>query len=243
MAEIEIKNLTIEQGDFKLRCDKLSINKEEKVAILGENGSGKTTLLLAISGNMPIQNGSVYLCSKPVSYYKGKEKAKMISFLPQFSDVLFNMDVFNAVLYGRYAQTESIFTMDDYKQTKHIISTFDLEHLKTRGYHELSGGEKRRVMIAKTINQNAKIDILDEPFANMDIKHSLHILKYLKENKKTIIASVHDINLAIAFFDRIVILKKGKIIFNDKTDRIDKEIVDEAYEVDSNVCNARFLFV
>jgi iron complex transport system ATP-binding protein len=243
MSSIEIKNLTIKRKDFELLCPKLTIKENEKVAILGENGSGKTTLLLALTGNIEKFSGSIELFGKPILSYRESKRAKLVSFLPQFSDMLFNNSVFDVVLLGRYAQNGGVFTKQDIEKTKSILYGFDLLKFKDKGYYELSGGEKRRVMVAKTINQDALIDVFDEPFANMDIKHSIKILKMIQKRQKTTIASLHDINFALAFFDRIIALKGGKIIFDGAKDEITKEVVDEVYEINSRIVDNRFIFV
>ncbi len=242
MCSIRIDNLFIKRGNFKLKCEHLFINKGEKVAVLGENGSGKTTFLLAVSGNVENFEGKIELFDKAILSYKEKERAKLISFLPQFGDILFNNTVFDVVLLGRYGQNNGIFRKDDFNKTEKMLSDFDLMKFKNRGFHELSGGEKRRVFLAKTMNQEAVIDILDEPFANMDIKYSLYMLEIMQKMKKTTIASLHDINIAMVFFDRLIVFKKGEIIFDGPKSSITKEVVDEAYEVSCRILDNRFMF-
>ncbi len=241
MCLIDVNGLNVEFGDFKLNYDRLCIEESLKIAIIGENGSGKSTLLLALSGNLHYQ-GDIKLLSKQISLYSNKQKAKHIAFLPQFSDILFGFSVFEVVLFGRYANVGLAFNKEDYDATYKTLGLFNLTKLKDRSYKTLSGGEKRRVMIARTFNQNAEIFMLDEPFANLDIKHTLNIIKTFKTINKTIIASIHDINLAVCFFDIAIVLKKGKVLFSDSVYKLNKEVVDEAYEIDCRIHNNRFMF-
>ncbi|AEA34556.1 ABC transporter ATP-binding protein [Hippea maritima] len=242
MAKLEVFNLKLKRNRFELSVDRLVIENTEKIAVLGENGSGKTTLLEVISGNLKDYSGNVLIDGSDIEQLKKKTKARMVSFLPQFTDVLFSQTVYELVLLGRYPHSSGYFTEQDKKKTLEVLEEFGLLDIKDVGYFELSGGQKRRVMIARTVNQDAALSIFDEPFANLDIKHSLSILNRMSLTKKTIIASIHDVNLAVAFFDRIIILKNGSIIFLGKPLDLNTEVLHEAFGVDFKSCSDRFVF-
>ncbi len=239
MRAIEIENLLIKRDNFTLNIKKLNIEEKEKVAILGENGSGKTTLLLAIAGFL---NSNIRVFSKEISKLKPLKRASYISFLPQFSDFSLDSDTFRVILLGRYPTKEGLFDKEDIKKTEEIIEKLKIKHLAEKRFKNLSGGQKRLALIAKTINQDSKVMVFDEPLSYIDVKYSKIVAEYLKSLNKTVISSVHDINLAIAYFDRIIILKKGRVIFDNIPSKLDKETIDEAYEIDSINCNNRFVF-
>ncbi|WP_022670044.1 ABC transporter ATP-binding protein [Hippea alviniae] len=239
MKAVEIENLSIERESFSLKIKKLTIEEGQKVAILGENGSGKTTLLLAIAGFI---ESNIRVFSKDISNLKPIDKASILSFLPQFSDFSLNSTAFKVVLLGRYHIKNGLFDEEDLKNTEEILEKLKMKHLARKQFKALSGGQKRLILIAKTINQDSKVMVFDEPLSSVDIKYSKIVAEYLKSLRKTIISSVHDINLALAYFDRVIILKDGRIIFDDSPNKITKEVIDEAYEINSISCSNRFIF-
>lgn len=156
MAKLEALNVSLKRDRFVLHIDKWTVEDKEKVAVLGENGSGKTTLLEVLSGNLKADKGCVLVDGKDIGRLNKKEKARIVSFLPQFSDVLFSQSVYDIVLLGRYPYSKGYFTDEDKTKTLEVLREFDLLDVKDVGYFELSGGQKRRVMIARSINQDTR---------------------------------------------------------------------------------------
>ncbi|ADR20003.1 ABC transporter ATP-binding protein [Calditerrivibrio nitroreducens] len=242
MNTIDIKNLNARVGDFTLKIDSLTVSKGEKIALLGENGAGKSTLLDIISGVNKNFTGELNILNKQISNYKPIELANLISYLPQFSEIIFGFDVFDTVLFGRYPKTSGKFEDYDFENTKEWLKKLDIYHLKDRKFNELSGGEKKRVMLARVLNQDTDIILLDEPFSMLDVKHTKIAKEILVNEKKSIILSSHDINILKYLVDEIVFLKKGEVLCKVNIDNLNKEILNEVFEVDFK-CIDGFYFV
>ena len=196
----------------------LHVAKGEWTAILGPNGCGKTTLLKCILGLEKASAGEIRLLTSDVSKSEVTELAKIAAFVPQTTEVPFDFSVFEMVLMGRIARKKGLFgfeTCDDREAAKKAIENCDLKKLSSRNFHELSGGEKQRVVIARALAQEPKVLLLDEPTAFLDIGHQQEILELLKTLNKeqglTILSVMHDINLALVWCDKIALMQNGKI--------------------------------
>ena len=241
MKIIEIKNLEYNLDGFCLNIPELEIKKNEKVAILGENGSGKTTFLNIISGYYQTKN-TVKIYDNYIENISSELRAKKIAYLPQFSEILFNFTVFETILMGRFPHLKDFdFSEKDYSNTEKIIKEFNLENYKEKLFVKLSGGEKKRVMLARIFNQESEILLLDEPFAMLDVKHTIELIKILKKIKKTILCIVHDINIALLLFDRLIFLKNGRLIYNILKEELNEEILYNVFDVNF-VCNNNYYF-
>jgi len=242
MNIIDIKNLNAKVGDFTLKIDSLTVSKSGKIALLGENGAGKSTLLDIISGVNKNFTGELNILNKQISNYKPIELANLISYLPQFSEIIFGFDVFDTVLFGRYPKTLGKFDYYDFEKTELWLKKLDIYHLKDRKFNELSGGEKKRVMLARVLNQDTDIILLDEPFSMLDVKHTKTVKEILANENKSIILSSHDINILKGLVDEVVFLKKGEILCKVNINDLSKEILNEVFEVDFK-CIDGFYFI
>ncbi len=239
---IEIKDLKYMLDGFELNIDSFKIDKNEKVAILGENGSGKTTLMNILSGFYKTER-KIKLNDKFLEEIPSYVRAKIIAYLPQFSEILFNFTVYETVLMGRFPHVKGFdFSKKDYESTEKMLKLFKLEKYRDKLFVKLSGGEKKRVMLARIFNQESKILLLDEPFASLDVKHSIELLKILKSIEKTVLCIVHDINIANSFFDRLIFLKKGKILYNIKKEELSEKILQDIFEVSFKCVDNHYFF-
>ncbi|MGA1846283.1 ABC transporter ATP-binding protein [Deferribacter abyssi] len=243
MNIIEVKNLNFVQDEFYLKIKHLEIKKGEKVALLGENGAGKSTFFNLISGIYDNYEGEIDINGKNIKDYSNLGLAKAISYLPQFSEIIFGFSVFETVLFGRYPKTGGNYGKKDYELTEQWLEKLELTDLRNRKFRELSGGEKRRVMLARVFNQDSNVVVLDEPFSMIDVKFIKTIRGLLDELDKTVICSVHDINQVRGVCDRVVFLKKGEIAKFLKMDEVTREVLNEIFEVDFNNINGYFLAV
>ncbi|UOD34953.1 ABC transporter ATP-binding protein [Deferribacteraceae bacterium V6Fe1] len=242
MNIIEIQNLKAKVGDFVLKINNLSLKKGKKVGLLGENGAGKSTLLDIIGGINKSFDGQLNILEKDINTYNPIELANIISYLPQFSEIIFGYNVFDSVLFGRYPKTAGKYTDCDYEKTSEWLKALDIYHLKYRKFNELSGGEKKRVMLARVLNQDTEIILLDEPFAMLDVKHMQTIKETLSNLNKSIILSSHDLNILKSLVDEVVFLKKGELFCQISIDELNEEILNEVFEVDFK-CISGFYFV
>ncbi|HEY5674410.1 MAG TPA: ABC transporter ATP-binding protein [Malonomonas sp.] len=242
MAKLRVENLRFSRGEFLLQLDELCVQPGEKVAILGENGSGKSTLLQLLCGVLHGQ-GKVIYNDRLLQNIPFAERAHLFSLLPQFSEVIFPFSVEEVVLFGRFPHTQgNSFSAADKQLSEQQLAKLDLLQLRKRQFNQLSGGEKRRVMLARVLNQQAPIIYLDEPNASLDIRHTLEIFELLNQRPETVISPVHDINLAERFFDRFLLLKQGKLLADVSRDQLTPELLTETYDVEVTRGAAAFTF-
>lgn len=220
---IEIKDVNFSFGQQKVINNfSLEIEKGEFIALLGPNGVGKTTIFNIISGILPFKEGKVRIFGKDISKMKPKETAEHIGVVPQESTSNFNFSNLEIVLMGRACRSSRFEneTEDDYKLALKSMELTKTDHLSDRGFMEISGGERQRVVIAQVITQETDILLLDEPTSNLDINFQIEIMQLIskiKEDKNlTVVGVFHDMNLAAQYVDRIVLMKDGKI-FKDST--------------------------
>ncbi len=210
--------------------------------IIGPNGSGKTTLLDIISGFLPPDRGRVIVEGIPIKTIAKRDLAKSIALVSQNYAVNFPFSVREVVLMGRhpYIDRFSHPGIQDLAMADKVMAQTGISHLKHRKITELSGGEKQRCIFARALCQDTPVLLLDEAFSNMDINHTLHLLGLLKDQvrsaKKTVIAVLHDLNLASAWSDSLVFLKKGEILANGKTAEVfTRENIQTVFNVNAKV--------
>jgi len=242
MAELRVEKLSFSRGDFQLQLADLRIRPGEKIAILGENGSGKSTLLQLLCGLLH-GKGKIYYDDRPLAKISFAERAHLFSLLPQFSEVIFPFSVEEVVRFGRFPHSGGNDFSDEDRQLSELqLQQLDLLLLRQRPFNQLSGGEKRRVMLARVLNQQAPIIYLDEPNAGLDIRHTLEIFELLGGREETLIAPVHDINLAERYFNRFLLLKQGQLLADVSRDQLTPELLSETYHVQVTTGTAAFTF-
>jgi iron complex transport system ATP-binding protein len=209
---LENINLNVETGDF--------------VGIIGPNGSGKTTLLKSISRVLKPKRGVILIDKSDVYKMKTGEVAKQMAVVPQDSNIAFSFSVLQVVLMGRTPHLRRLQTESevDLAIAKRAMEYTGIWSLADRLVNELSGGERQRVIIARALTQEPKVLLLDEPTSHLDISNQLEIMDLLKllcdEKKLLIVGVFHDFNLAARYCDRIIMLKKGKIVAAGKTTEV-----------------------
>jgi len=227
----------MEQIDFSYNTEPFIVNLDfkvseaEMVGLLGPNGSGKSTILKLASGILKPISGKVLLWGKKISEYKGRDRAKLISYLPQVLDISVPFKVKELVKMGLYPYDipPSISVSD-------VLNLVGLEQLADLPVSEISGGERRRAFIAMTLLQGAGLILLDEPLANLDVKYQLELIRLLKElkhkNNISLVMALHDINL-IHHFDRVYVVKNGSIVASGiPSEVVTEELLREVFEVD-----------
>ena len=198
----------------------LTIGTGEFVGLLGQNGSGKSTLLRVLTSALKPHSGSVELDGKPITQWSPKERAKRIAFVPQQETTTFAFTVQDVVLMGRYPYQERNRheQIQDYAIARQAMESTDTLALQNRPVTRLSGGEYRRVLMARALAQQSPLLLLDEPTAHLDIAHQAELLSLARElahqsnQPYGVLAALHDINQAAEFCDRIVLLHSGQVI-------------------------------
>lgn len=196
------------------------VSKGSFCAVLGANGSGKTTLIRGIMGLLTDFSGDVFIEDRILSSFSRIELAQKVSVLSQEQPVQMDFTSEEIVRLGRYPFTrESIFSHLKKSDNQLIEKCFEMTnttHLRNRFFTSLSGGERQRVLLAKAFAQEPSVLFLDEPTNHLDIKHTLELLGLLKkqqvENGLTIVAVLHDLNLASMFADQLLFMKNGQLL-------------------------------
>ncbi|NFR87679.1 MULTISPECIES: ATP-binding cassette domain-containing protein [unclassified Clostridium] len=240
---ITVKNITKKYGEKKV-VDNVSLDLHENqiISFIGPNGAGKSTLLSMISRLTKKDNGEVVIDDKELSTWQDKDLSKTISILKQNNNINIRITVKELVTFGRFPYCGGNLRSEDKAFVDEAINYMELTDLQDRYLDELSGGQRQRAYIAMVIAQDTKYILLDEPLNNLDMKHSVEIMKILKrlvnEKSKTVIIVIHDINFASCYSDYIVALKNGKVVNQGKTSEIiKKDILESIYEMNFNVTN------
>jgi len=216
-------------------------NNGEMTGIVGPNGAGKTTLLRCIAKINKVDSGSITIENKDIYEIGFKDYAKLVSFCP--SNVRFDLDFtcLDVVLMGRYSSKNRFgpYSGEDYEIAKEALLKTDLEEHTDDLATNLSSGETQLLLIARAIAQNSKIILLDEPLANLDIKNSIYIMRFLKklctDLKMSVVIVLHDLNFALNFCDNLLLMNAGRAIdFQNSKKVLKKENILKAYGIDVN---------
>lgn len=219
-AAIRVQNLHLKLGNKTILRDvSAQFDYGELTILLGPNGTGKSSLLKVITQELPMQ-GYVFVNEKAVQAWPSRVLAKHMGVLPQSSNLVFNFTAQEVVELGGIALDNSQVKIQQLAQ-KNMQRT-DTQHLATRTYPSLSGGEKQRVHLARVLTQleqsdERKVLLLDEPTAALDLSHqhqTLTLAKQLTEHGAAVVIVMHDLNLAAQYADRVMILNNGDIVAN-----------------------------
>ena len=235
-----INDITVGYQDTKVIENlTLKVGKAEFCAIIGPNGAGKSTLLKSLIGYIPMQNGKIEIDGKNISEWNKKKLAQRISLIPQDFQLQFDHKVRDLILMGRfpYLGYWESYSKKDYEIIEKIIDQLDLQDMAGKKFSQLSGGERQRVAIARALAQEASTILMDEAFSHLDLNHQIEIMQLLskinKEQKKRIILVSHNLNLACEYCDRVIMLKKGKLIADGNPNEVvTKENIKKLFGAD-----------
>jgi iron complex transport system ATP-binding protein len=216
---LEAKNITINYG-LRVAVVDISLRAEpgEILAIIGPNGAGKSTLLRTLNVSLAATRGQVLLEGKPLDSYARRTIARRVAVVAQEADLRFPITVMEFVLGGRYAWSNAWGweSERDVEIVSGILRETELEDFGARLMSELSGGERQRAVLARALATEAKVLLLDEPTANLDLAHQATMLRLVRgrcdKRETAAVVVTHDINLAAEFADRVLLLKDGRQI-------------------------------
>ncbi len=216
----------------------LRLGGGDLVGLVGPNGSGKSTLLKILDSILTPGRGRVLLEGRPMSDLKGKDIAKRIGYVPQSTVTLFPKTVFDTILMGRIPYGSWAPTRKDLTIVKDVLVDLGLETLSGRTLNSLSGGQKQKVMIGRSLAQESDILLLDEPTSSLDLANQIDVMDLIKgetSKGKLAVMAVHDLNLALRYCDRFVLLKAGRIVASGDSDRLSREVLEEVYDIKARV--------
>lgn len=191
----------------------------EMVAILGANGAGKSTLLKIVTGSVRMDSGNILLNKIPLNNWGSKALATFTAVMQQQNQLQLPFSVYEVVMMGRYPHFKRRESLSDEKIVNDVLDKTGISHLKSRNYLTLSGGEQQRVHLARVLAQisgakkeTARYLFMDEPSNNLDIRHqhgALSIARNFAQEGNCVVAVLHDLNLALQYADKILLLKNG----------------------------------
>lgn len=202
-------------GSQILRNIDFDLSRGQWLGILGPNGAGKTTLLRALASHVPFE-GQIRLDGQPVDRMNVQARARLLAFVRQARSITFDFTVEEFVLLGRapYRGWLQAYQTSDRKRVREALAQVDLEGFESRSILSLSGGELQRVFLAQAVVQDARLLLLDEPTAHLDVHYQFSFLDQVREqveNGQSVIAAGHDLELAARYADRLLMIENGQL--------------------------------
>lgn len=219
MIGLQIKGVSFSYfNGLVLRDLTLTIRPGEIAGVLGPNGSGKSTLLRLAGGLLRCQRGEVRLNGSNLKDMSRKSIARHLAIVPQQFHISFAFTVEEIVTLGRipFLRPFAEEVDSDWRLVNEAMELVGISHLRARRFNELSGGERQKAVLAMALAQEPKLLLLDEPTAHLDITHQVEILELVRrlnlERGLTVLAAIHDLNLASLYFNRLILLKEGRLL-------------------------------
>ncbi|MDW0117992.1 ATP-binding cassette domain-containing protein [Sporosarcina thermotolerans] len=245
---IQVRELSKFYGK-KAVVEKVNVNihRGKITSFIGPNGAGKSTLLSMVSRLIDADTGEVLVDNDHVQKMKSNEFSKRVSILKQSNFMNVRLTIRELVSFGRFPYSRGKLNAEDIRIIEQAMDYMGLMDMQHDYMDELSGGQRQRAFIAMTIAQDTDYILLDEPLNNLDMKHSVQIMKILRrlvdDLGKTVVIVLHDINFASVYSDRIVALKNGRVVRDGPTEEIiNSDALKEIYDMDipikkMNNCN------
>ncbi|WP_042454524.1 iron ABC transporter ATP-binding protein [Neobacillus dielmonensis] len=235
---IEVKSLSKFYGKKAVVEDiSVTIQPRKITSFIGPNGAGKSTLLSMVSRLLDADTGDVLMDQTDVRKMKSNEFAKRVSILKQSNYMNVRLTIRELVSFGRFPYSKGRLTEEDERIVDQSLEYMGLTDMQDQFLDELSGGQRQRAFIAMVIAQDTEYILLDEPLNNLDMKHSVQIMKILRrlvdELGKTVVIVLHDINFASVYSDWIVAMKDGRVVKDGPTEQIiQSDALKEIYDMD-----------
>ncbi len=211
VQNLDLKAPSLDTSQNLCKDLKLSFKLNNFIAVVGPNGSGKTTLLKSLAGLIHSEKNTIYLYEKDIHSYLPKERARLIAYHAQNSQLYYDLSVKDLVLLGKthLQKRFSNWSKDDHQQAEESLKHVKMQDFMNRKCFSLSGGELQRVFLARMLMSEAKILLIDEPTASLDIGKTIHFLTFLKSltlKGYLVICSMHDLNFVNTFANHVLIL-------------------------------------
>lgn len=235
---VEVRSLSFGYGKFRLSVAGLRFESRKVASIVGRNGAGKSTLLKCLGGVIRVPEGSVSVNGRDLTQMKSAERARLISYVPQELAPALNYGVLDFVLMGRaaFVPTFSVPSREDRRLAEEAIRFVGLAGFEDREFSRLSSGERRLALVARTLAQSPDVLLLDEPTTFLDPKHEVEVMELCRKlaigKGKTVIITLHNLEMALKYSDQMVFLKKGGVSAAGPPDQILSEaLLEEVYEI------------
>lgn len=219
MSGLQVSGLTVNlNGKTLVHQVSLTAAPGQVTGLIGPNGAGKSTLMRALLGLGPIGNGTVTFEGENLLALPSRQRAQTAAFVEQSGATDARLTAREVVMLGRIpfqSLWQSMPALDDEAQVNAALDAVDMQSFSTRLYHTLSGGEQQRIQIARALAQQPRLLVLDEPTSHLDVHAQLAMLDLLARRARagtTILIALHDLNLAAAFCDSLVVLHHGQLV-------------------------------
>ncbi|OLP02801.1 histidinol phosphatase [Mycolicibacterium porcinum] len=238
-AAVKFEAVSVSMRGRPLIADvSLAVVPGEMLAVVGPNGAGKTTLLRTLYRAQRPSAGQVLLDGVDVWKLPGKRAARRVAAVLQEATGDFELTVFDMVAMGRtpYKRSFEADNVEDRAIIDAALTALDIAELSGTGYGRLSGGQKQRVLIARALAQRTDVIVLDEPTNHLDLRHQHEALQLLRATGATVVAALHDLNLAAAYCDRICVLDGGRLVaVGAPADVLTERLLSEVYGVEARI--------
>ena len=242
MLKVEDVSYHYKSGPAVLDHVGFTVEAGQFMAILGNNGAGKSTLLKCFNGILPPDSGRVLMDGSDLLGMPRREIARRVAFVAQNIPST-QMTVSDIVLLGRRPYMGWGFSEADYRIADDAMGRLEIRHLRGRFLSQLSGGERQKVMLARALAQQPRLLLLDEPTSSLDIQNQYQVLRTVREfcagDNLTAVVVIHDLNLALRFCDRFLLLKGGRVYRCGGREILDRQALLDVYKVHAEVVHVR----
>lgn len=240
MNTLSLNNVSVIKNGRNLLSDiDLELQGNAVVGLIGANGAGKSTLLRTMAGLQTVAPGRVELFGQNIETIRSEDLGRQLAYLPQNADCAWPLKVEKIVALGRipHRTARSKLSRTDTDIIARAMHDTDIEHLSGRTLNTLSGGEKMRVMLARTLASEPQILLTDEPVAALDPLHQFEVMELLVKAAKrgaTVVVVLHELNLAMRFCDRLVLLSEGKLLADGAPEEVlSPTLLKQAYHIEA----------
>ncbi|MFB6086761.1 MAG: heme ABC transporter ATP-binding protein [Halodesulfurarchaeum sp.] len=241
---VDVESVSVTLGEVRALEDvSVDVDRGEFMGVIGPNGSGKTTLLRTISGVLEPTAGSVSVDEHDINTLPSKASSRLVAVVPQETNLAFDFTVREVVEMGRtpYKQRVSFDQTGEASIVDRALERTQVADFAKRNIGDVSGGERQRVLLARALAQDTPVMLLDEPTASLDINHqirTLELVKSLVEEGKTVMAPIHDLNLAAHYCDRLLLLSDGiRTALGPPSEVLTEDNLESAFGTDAVVTN------
>ena len=240
MNLIRVDQLNFKYSSYILKNVSFDLPRGCFVSLLGVNGAGKSTLLKNLIKILRPESGAIYLDGEDIRRLSHREMARRAAYVSQYNVPVRNT-VYDTILIGRLPHIRQDAAQADYDHVEYLIRKLGLEKFAMRDADTLSGGEFQKVILARALAQEPKVLLLDEPTSSLDINNQVAVMRlvreYCEEKQISVIVSIHDINLALRYSDKFLLLKDGAVYDYGDASVITRESIRDVYNLDVEVLN------
>ena len=237
--KIRVDGLTFSYETFTLRVPGLTFAEARLTAVVGPNGAGKSTLLKCLAAVHRPPRGTVFVDGQDLSVLSGRSRARLVGYVPKEPSFTFNYSVLDFVLTGRAAFLSPLSSPGhlDVEAAREALSFVGLSGFEDRPFFELSSGERRLVLIARTLAQRSDILLLDEPTTFLDPRHEAEVMELVRrlavEKGKTVVVTLHALDMAVKYADEMVFMKGGAVVATGPPLKVlDERLLKAVYDID-----------